>query len=50
MSSDDKTRKATNGVRTPITRRDFLKTAGVAGLAVGAGRRPERRARGLRQQ
>ena len=36
MSSEDKTRKATDGVKTPITRRDFLKTAGVAGLAVGA--------------
>src|SRR5512141_1923392 len=36
MSSDDKTSKATQGMRTPITRRDFLKTAGVAGIAVGA--------------
>jgi len=37
MSSEDsKTSKATEGVRTPITRRDFLKTAGVTGLALGA--------------
>jgi branched-chain amino acid transport system substrate-binding protein len=36
MSSDDKTSRATDGVKTPITRRDFIKTAGVAGIAVGA--------------
>ena len=37
MSSEDKTSKGTESVvRTPLTRRDFLKTAGVAGLAVGA--------------
>ena len=37
MSSEDsKTGKATEGIRTPITRRDFLKTAGVTGLALGA--------------
>ena len=37
MSSDDsKTGKATEGIRTPITRRDFLKTAGVTGIALGA--------------
>ena len=36
MSSEDKTSRATDGVKTPLTRRDFLKTAGVAGVAVGA--------------
>jgi branched-chain amino acid transport system substrate-binding protein len=36
MSFQDKTSKATEGIKTPITRRDFLKTAGVAGVAVGA--------------
>ena len=37
MSSDEsKTGKATEGIRSPITRRDFLKTAGVTGLAIGA--------------
>jgi branched-chain amino acid transport system substrate-binding protein len=36
MSSEEQTSKATEGIRTPITRRSFLKTAGVAGLAVGA--------------
>ena len=37
MSSEDKTSKATESVvRTPLTRRDFLKTAGVTGLALGA--------------
>ena len=36
MSSDDKTSKATEGIKTPLTRRAFLKTAGVAGVAVGA--------------
>ena len=37
MSSEDsKTGKGTEGIRTPITRRDFLKTAGVTGLALGA--------------
>ncbi len=38
MSSDDsKTGKATEqGIKTPITRRDFLKTAGVTGIALGA--------------
>jgi len=38
MSSDDsKTSKATEqGIKTPITRRDFLKTAGVTGIALGA--------------
>ena len=37
MSSEDKTSKGTESViRTPLSRRDFLKTAGVAGLALGA--------------
>ena len=37
MSSEDKTTKGTESViRTPLSRRDFLKTAGVAGLALGA--------------
>jgi branched-chain amino acid transport system substrate-binding protein len=38
MSSDDsKTGKATEqGIKAPITRRDFLKTAGVTGIALGA--------------
>lgn len=37
MSSEDKTSKgAESVVRTPLTRRDFLKTAGVTGLALGA--------------
>ena len=37
MSSQDKTSTGTESVvKTPLTRRDFLKTAGVAGLALGA--------------
>ena len=37
MSSEDKTRKTTEtGIKTPISRRDFLKTAGATGLALGA--------------
>ncbi len=36
MSSEDKLHQATDGVRTPVTRRDFLKTAGMTGLALGA--------------
>ena len=37
MSSQDKTNTGTESVvKTPLTRRDFLKTAGVAGLALGA--------------
>jgi branched-chain amino acid transport system substrate-binding protein len=37
MSSEDKTSTGTESVvKTPLTRRDFLKTAGVAGLALGA--------------
>ena len=39
MSSDDrKSREASEGAgigRTPVTRRDFLKVAGVAGAALG---------------
>ncbi len=37
MSSEDKIRKTTEtGIKTPLSRRDFLKTAGATGLALGA--------------
>ena len=38
MSSEDKTSKAAEAghPETPVSRRDFLKTAGVTGLALGA--------------
>lgn len=37
MSSEDKTGTGTESVaKTPLTRRDFLKTAGITGLALGA--------------
>ena len=37
MSSEEQDRQGDGaGIKTPITRRDFLKTAGVTGIALGA--------------
>ena len=51
MSSEEQDQQGDGvGVRTPLTRRDFLKTAGVAGAALGVCGGLGGVARGLRQQ